>query len=292
MRGSDEVEAGVQPCRQSGPPPAERDERKRGGDARAAHLCCLPVRAEIRSDHGTGPALVYLPGIDGTGNMLFGTEERLARHFRILTVRYRSDDGAAGDRYPELAASAIGAVVQRGVGRALLLAESFGGAVALRAALDHPERVSGLALVNTFPHFRARTKLWLSRRLLPLVPAPLCRLGQRWGNPLTLLGGRREPEAVEHLRAMGTGRLGPAYWRRLEMITHLDLRLELGKVRQPVTVFASDRDRVVDAVPQGRRMVQRLPNAELVVIERAGHVVLPLRELPWEDWLLALAARA
>jgi pimeloyl-ACP methyl ester carboxylesterase len=75
------------------------------------------------------------------------------------------------------------------------------------------------------------------------------------------------------------------------MIQGLDLRGELGGVRQPVALFASGRDRIVDAVHQAREMASLLPDAEVEILEGRGHVVLPVGEIDWPARLERLAAR-
>src|SRR5438105_3401036 len=72
---------------------------------------------------------------------------------------------------PDLAAAPI-----RATGRpATVVAESFGGAVALTLALRHPELLERLVLVNTFAYFPSRLLIALGAtlgRLLPARPSP------------------------------------------------------------------------------------------------------------------------
>jgi pimeloyl-ACP methyl ester carboxylesterase len=112
------------------------------------------VLAEVVSDRGRGTPLVYLPGIDGSGQLLLGTAARLEERFRLIRLRYRLSANPSHRTYAHLASSVVAAVSLRGVDRMALLAESFGGAVALQAAIDFPDRVIALALVNTFAHYR------------------------------------------------------------------------------------------------------------------------------------------
>ena len=59
---------------------------------------------------GNGPLLVYVSGLDGTGELLFKQSEALAAAFRVVTFRQRDDgdftyDDLADD--PERVACAI-----------------------------------------------------------------------------------------------------------------------------------------------------------------------------------------
>ena len=272
--------------------------------------------AEVVSDRGRGwpipgwgggePAVVYLPGIDGSGQLLLGTAARLEERFRLLRLRYRLSANPSHRSYAHLASSVIEAVSLRGVDRMVLLAESFGGAVALRAAIDFPGQVEALALVNTFAHYRSRSRLALSRVGLRMTPAWLVAAGRTILAPRLLFGGRDDRAAVEDfIGRQKRGRANPStaenaavvwgldegYHSRLRMIQGLDLRSELGSVRQPVVVFASGRDRIVDSVRQAREMAAALPDVEVVTLDGRGHVVLPLADIDWPARVERLIAR-
>src|SRR6185436_9727966 len=87
-----------------------------------------PMVAEIVATRGSGPPLVYVPGIDGSGELLLGTAARLERRFRLTRLRYA---GGSGGDYASLAASVAACIERAGAARALVLAESFGVALAL-----------------------------------------------------------------------------------------------------------------------------------------------------------------
>ena len=250
--------------------------------------------------------MVYLPGIDGSGQLLLGTAARLEERFRLIRLRYRLSANPAHRSYAHLASSAIEAISLRGVDRMVLLAESFGGAVALRAAIDYPGQVVALALVNTFAHYRRRSRLALSRVGLRMTPARLVAAGRTILAPRLLFGGRDDRAAIQDFigrqkRGRGnpsTTETAPVLWgldegyhSRLRMIQGLDLRGDLGRVRQPVVLFASGRDRIVDSVRQAREMAAALPDVEVVTLDGRGHVVLPLAELDWPAQIDRLLAR-
>jgi pimeloyl-ACP methyl ester carboxylesterase len=259
--------------------------------------------AEVISDRGQGTPVVYLPGIDGSGQLLLGTAPILEERFRLLRLRYRLSATPAHRTYAHLAASAIETVALRGVERSVLLAESFGGAVALRAAIDFPDSVAAIALVNTFAHYRRRSRLAVSRAVLRLTPAWMIVAGRRIFAPRLLFGGGGERQAIDEFLGRQRGArkktdrtellwgLDESYHERMRMIQGLDLRGELTRVRQPVALFASSRDRIVDAVRQANEMAALLPAAQLEVLEGRGHVVLPVREIDWPARIERLVGR-
>lgn len=235
--------------------------------------------------------MVYVPGIDGTGDLLLGLEPRIEARMRLVRLAY-TGDGDLPDTYADLAASAASVARAQGVGRCLLLAESFGGAVALQMALDHPELVAGLLIVNSFAYYPERLRLALARGVSPVVPPALFDLGRRWFASSQLFGRREDPAAIAAFQALSGTFFDEAYERRLAMIAGLDLRPRLGDIRQPAALFASDADRIVPSLECMEELRTRLPDATLEVIEGGGHLALPLAAEPWPERLMDLARRA
>lgn len=235
---------------------------------------------------GDGPPLFYVPGIDGSGELLLGTAGRLEAAFRLTRLAY-GNEPARG--YEELA-SGVAAHVRALAGEpVLLLAESFGVAVALRTALDHPDLVAGLALVNGFAHFHDRLALAVTRGFFAIAPQAWIRVGRKRFAQRGLIAPRRDDEALRRLLALDGDWFGPGYRERLDLIRGLDLRPRLHEVRCPVHLYAADEDRVVDSVPSAREMAGGLPESRVTVLADAGHLVLPLAEEPWVERLHELA---
>ncbi|MEM9381473.1 MAG: alpha/beta hydrolase [Planctomycetota bacterium] len=251
------------------------------------------MRAEIAGDRGDGPALVYVPGIDGSGELLLGTAARLEAAFRLLRVRY-VDEGDTGSvaTYGRLADTLAEGLEGAGVERAVVLAESFGGGVALHLALRHPDRVRALAIVNSFCWYPRRVRLWLSAVTFPFVPKRLMLLGRRLFQSWIFFRPRRDAEAEAAFRAVPPSFLHPGFAARLDAVRVLDLRERLAEIEVPVELYASSHDAVVPARAAMRTLARGLPRARLTTLERANHMVLPLAEEPWPERLWALADAA
>src|SRR5262245_31662357 len=107
-------------------------------------------------------ALLYVPGLDGTGRLLY-QQPGLHEAYRVICESYPQDRETT---YEELAASAAGRLEQAAGGRpGVVLAESFGGGVGLTLALNRPDLVERLILVNTFAYFPARLLIQLGAYL-------------------------------------------------------------------------------------------------------------------------------
>ena len=107
-----------------------------------------------------------------------------------------------------------------------------------------------------------------------------------------LFAPRRDERALQQLLALDGDWFGAGYRARLGMIRALDLRPRLAEVRCPVALFAADHDRVVSSVRCAQELAAGLPDAELTLLSRAGHLVLALAAEPWEERLERLARRA
>jgi len=247
------------------------------------------MRAEPLPVLGAGRPVAYVPGIDGTGRMLFGSEERIAARFRLHRLRYVGTAAEGAALYARLADTALDALPREPL---VVLAESFGGAVALTMALRAPERVAALCLVNTFARYPARIRIRLGARLAPHAPVGLLRLGRRFLARRTFFSGRADEAAMAAFRAMEPGFVGGGHPARLAAIRDLDLLPDLPRIGAPSDLYASTRDRIVPSVRTMSRIAEGLQGARLMRLEGAGHIVLPLRAEPWADRLEALWDRA
>jgi pimeloyl-ACP methyl ester carboxylesterase len=212
------------------------------------------------------PPLVYLPGLDGTGRLLFRQPD-LFQRYDVLCETYPQD---RPQTYEELADTAAVHVRERWDGRrAIVLAESFGGAVALTFALRHQELVERMVLVNTFARYRWRMRIRLAAffgRFLPRKPAhPATR-------PLrsVFFFSKDIPKADRDEWWKRTEDVPMrAFGYRLRLIAGLDLRPRLAEIRVSTLVLAAPDDRVVSA-KAGREVARLLPNARLIE-PRVGH---------------------
>lgn len=106
-------------------------------------------------EFGSGPVLLMLhgggPGASGLSNYARNVQA-LARHHRVLVPDLpgygQSSKGVADDPFGDIAAAMLGLLDALDIGRAHVVGNSLGGAVALRMALDAPQRVGRLVLMG------------------------------------------------------------------------------------------------------------------------------------------------
>jgi 3-oxoadipate enol-lactonase len=219
--------------------------------------------------------LVLVPGLDGTGLLFYRQVPLLERRFRVTTHRLR--DTAV--HLDELVAELDARVVQVAQGEPVtLVGESFGGALSLTYALAHPDRVSRMVIVNSFPFFSPQARLRLGYHLLRAMPwgvMPFVRQLTSWRMHSPQTG----PEELRRFHQLMRATTREGYASRLRMLREYDVRERLGGLRSPVLFLAADRDHLVPAVEQARLMTSLTPNGAMRVLEGHGHICLLAADL-------------
>jgi 4,5:9,10-diseco-3-hydroxy-5,9,17-trioxoandrosta-1(10),2-diene-4-oate hydrolase len=107
------------------------------------------------AEFGAGPAVLMLhgggPGASGLSNYARNVES-LARHFRVLVPDMpgygKSTKGVTDDPFGDIAAAMHGLLDTLDIDRAHVVGNSLGGGVALRMALEQPQRVGRVVLMG------------------------------------------------------------------------------------------------------------------------------------------------
>ncbi|HSV06310.1 MAG TPA: alpha/beta hydrolase [Candidatus Binatus sp.] len=119
-------------------------------------------------EEGAGPDVVCLHAIGHGAADFVRLRRRLCDRYRVLALDWPGQGNSGDDHVPASAvryASLLeGFLAATGVTRPVLIGNSIGGAVALRHAAQHPDRVTGLVLEN--PGGLAATDDVLSRTAL------------------------------------------------------------------------------------------------------------------------------
>jgi 3-oxoadipate enol-lactonase len=217
---------------------------------------------------GTGPLLIYLPGMEGTGKLFFRQEPELAHHFTVICLPLRDSSSCT---YDDLIADTSEVYNRENADNATVVGESFGGTVALYFALKEPERVNHLVLANTFSYFRNRVDLALARLLLPLGFWKPGRWVRNFIMRQILTDEHVESEAIRKLLEASFSHGYQASRQRLKLIHDHDVRDRLGQLKMPVTILAGEKDRLLPSVKEARFLASRIANARLIVLPNLGH---------------------
>jgi pimeloyl-ACP methyl ester carboxylesterase len=203
------------------------------------------------------PALVVLPGLDGTATLLSDFVEAAGIAFdSVMTISYPRDQALD---YGELESVARRSLPSDS--SYFLLGESFSGPIALSIAASAPPGLAGLILSTTFaknPVGALRPFASLTRfapvRVLPLAVLSWWLLG-RWSTP-----------KLRGLLRTALGSVAPAVLRvRAASALRSDVTGCLGKIAVPVLYLRASEDRLLSSTV-GDRLLAAMPHATLVTI--------------------------
>jgi pimeloyl-ACP methyl ester carboxylesterase len=202
------------------------------------------------------PALVLLPGLDGTGALLAGFRRALPAGIRTVIVSYPPDR--------EIDHAGLESIARALLPRDepfVLLAESFSGPIGISIAASHPAGLRGLILVCSF----ARNPRPLLAPLRPLVRLlPIRRV------PIGLLAwptlGRFVTPSLRAQVADVLSRLPPSVVRnRLRAVLEVDVTGLLPNVDVPTLYLRASEDRLVRKSASGA--FSAIPQIRLAEVE-------------------------
>lgn len=220
---------------------------------------------------GDGPAIVLVPGMNGSGDLFYRQIPLLAGAYRVATYTLR-DDAASHDVLADDLAGIIETLVPQ-ERRALVVGESFGGTIALATALKHPERVAGLVILNSFPFFTPQVRLQMAIAALALMPWNAMPIVRRL-TAFRLHSRHTHGAEIGRFLELTAKATRDGYVNRLKLLTQFDVRTELGRISMPTLFLAAEYDHLVPAVAQAEYMAARVPSSTMRVLEGHGHICL------------------
>jgi pimeloyl-ACP methyl ester carboxylesterase len=258
---------------------------------------------------GLGRPIVFIHGLGSSGYIEWRFNlERFARTNRVFAPDlpgYGRSDKPAAARYgiPYFARTIDRYLASRRIRDAAIVGTSMGGRIALEVALEYPDRVGRLVIVNSLGLGRPKIQPYYPMMLVPRVGETLLRgmrHGLRWApSPVIrrfaarFIGARGDLEKtmsdayLDDLREMYAAEgYQDAYLATVRSLANprsylggLDVTRRLDRIKAPVLIIWGADDPLFP-VAQARRAHSLLPGSKLAVIEGAGHT--PQAEKPEE----------
>ncbi len=272
------------------------------------HLNAGGVRTHA-AQWGAGDDVLLIHGASSDMGVFEPTVIPLLQSRFRLTGYDRPGMGFTDDRPPDSERLASQAGVAAGVIQALrlkrpiVIGHSYGGAVALRLALDHPEKIAGLVLIAPvayeWPGGVAWHLHWSSNNLIGdffnnVLTRPFVRPAVKSG---TASAFAPSVLPADYLERAGVLRAAlPAAMRansqdvkalKREIIGQQDRYPEL---KMPVAIMAGDGDTVVSPMIHAVQLARTLPNARIDLLQGVGHLpheASPERLEKLVDWVLS-----
>ena len=231
------------------------------------------------SETGNGKPLLLVPGIGCSADMW----QPFLSYFpnrRIVSFDAPGAGRSSTPLYPvsvpSLAALAAAVLDNRGVECCDVIGFSYGGAIAQQLAYDFPERVRRLVLAATNCGLGS---FWGSPGAMAVMATPLRFYSAAYFDEIAadVYGGATGRDPGKRYSASGARRrlppstygyamqlLGGSSWSSLGF---------LADIPHETLVVCGDDDPLVPVV-NARMLAARIPNAQLEVVERAGHLLL------------------
>jgi len=242
-------------------------------------------RASVNGTHlvyelkGQGPVVILLHGFTLDLRMWDDQLPALLPPFRVL--RYdrrgfgRSDLPEPGVQFSPVE-DLRALLVYLGISKAHLMGQSAGGGFAVNFALEHPEFVDRIVLVDSaLEGFRLSDGYSQSYDEIDKVAASLGVEAARalWLSHPLFAPAREQPEVANRLAAIVRDYSG-WHWLHDSVSPRLDppAAKRLGSIRHPTLVMAGQRD-VPDHLEVTRLLAEGIPRAQEVVIPGAGHML-------------------
>ncbi len=232
------------------------------------------VQLSYRIDGDRGPLVLLLHGLGSSGADWVLQVEALRGQYRCLAVDQRghgdSPMPAGWSTLHDMANDVAGLLAELGEGPAHLVGLSLGGGVALVLALERPELVRSLTIVNASATLSGG---WQR------VPSSIVRLALLLGGRMDWLGawvarglfpGAHQSQLRELTRQRIAGNSRLNYLKSVAAIVRFDLRDQVSQIAAPTLVVAGDRDRTV-LLEAKRALAAAIPGARLQIVEGSGH---------------------
>src|SRR5208337_2992753 len=215
--------------------------------------------------HGTGPAVLLSHGYSASARMWQGQIEALSDGYHVIAWDMRGHDRSDSPDDPalyshEATIADMAAVLDAcGVGRAVIAGLSLGGFMSLAFHLAHPTRTEALMLFDTGPGYRKDDAREAWNRLADSMAVAYEK------NGLAAAGASAEVAVAHHRSAQGLAHAARG------MLAQKDGRVieSLPLIKVPTLVLVGENDQQFR--PSADYMAAKVPGAQKVILERAGH---------------------
>lgn len=235
------------------------------------------------------PLFVYLPGMDGTGQLLRSQTAGLELGFDVRCLAIPRKDLTTWDVLTNNVLDLIHSELEKSCHRPVYLCgESFGGCLAMKVATQSPQLFKRIVLINPASAFQLRPWLNSLSQLTDLVPSWFYDVGALGLLPfLASLPRMSSSDRHELLKAMRSVPPETINWR-LWLLREFNVdQKKLQQLTQQVLLIAGGSDRLLPSVSEVERLDDILPNTKTVLLPDSGHACLLEEDVNLYDILQA-----
>lgn len=241
-------------------------------------------------EKGSGTPLVLLHGFTSSTYSWKDVFEPLSRNFHVIAIDLKGFgfSGKPDGDYTRRAQARLVAhlLSQLKIAKAWLAGNSMGGEVALNVALENPQLVAGLILIDSAGvEVKGGGSLAPAYVRLPLVGRVLTALALT-SNKLVREGLEKsffddakisDERVAQYYRPLRTRSGQLAALRTRTQADQFPLEPDLGKITARTLIIWGAEDALIP-LAAGRKMNSLIKNSTFVIVEKCGHV--PQEEMP------------
>jgi 3-oxoadipate enol-lactonase len=229
-------------------------------------------------EKGRGNALLLIHGL-GSNHKLWKFQVReFSKHFRTITPDLRGHGKSLqmdkGYSIKDLAEDCSDLLEQLNINRALVLGVSMGAAVALKMAIEHPQKVSGLSLVNAWSYcdedMKVRLKEWISRVTKEGIDSLIKDILKIYFTD-HFFQKNKNKKILTFYEKLKKEQSKQTYINDCRACLSFDVRDKLNSIRTPTFLISGDLDILVPPF-HAKRITSTISNSSYWPIQRNGHV--------------------
>jgi len=229
-----------------------------------------------KSVHPHFPLFVFLPGMDGTGELIHTQTETLDKCFDIRSLAIPQDDFSDWEQLTDAVIDLIKQEQsQKPEQTTYLCGESFGGCLGLKLLEAAPDLFDRVILVNPASSFRERPYLSWGAVGTGFMPEPIYRSSTVLILPFLAAMSRIAPrDRRALLDAMKSVPPQTVRWR-LSLLDNFSVDPEqLQKISVPVLLLAAGSDRILPSMKEAEQLASYFPSSQVVPLPDSGHTCL------------------
>lgn len=257
----------------------------------ATALLALPVLQGTRAADnrvevaGTGRDVVLIPGLASAGAAMKPIADELSRCYRAHTFTLAGFAGQPANPAPQIAGweeSIAAYIATLHGGKAIVIGHSLGGFLGLELAIDYPDRVQELVVLDALPFLPAammpgatvdtvRAQADAMRKAMQAQPPEAFKAMQQQALSSMTTHAEAVATLVDWSVASDRAAMADAYY---ELFT-TDLRDAISAIRAPTLVLVpwdgSQRQDAATTLEMYRQQYRKLPQAQVRIIKGSRH---------------------